>query len=273
MTKTMTEKINAPLVSLIISVYNRDDFLRLVLTSIEKQSCQDFELIVAEDGQHDAIARVVEEYSLQSKLSIKRLSQEDKGFRKNKILNQAVCASQGKILLFIDGDCILHNDYIATMLKYVKKGVCVFGRRVMLDEQLSKQLLSVGKVGKLSVLRILFSNSRHKEEAVRFPLFSSGKTRGLRGHSFCLTKADILAINGFDEDFNEPYFGEDTDVERRLKLAGVKLKCSRFAALQYHLYHNAGSRKVSWDISEKIYRQKAMIADPVCVNGLDKYLL
>jgi len=272
MTKAMTEKINAPLVSLMISVYNRDDFLHLVLASIEKQSCQDFELIVAEDGQHDSIARVVEEHSLQSKLSIKHLSQEDKGFRKNKILNQAVCASQGKILLFIDGDCILHKDYIATMLRHVKKGICVFGRRVMLDQQLSKQLLSVGKVGKLSVLRILFSNSRHKEEAVRFPLLRSGKTRGLRGHSFCLTKADMLAINGFDEDFNEPYFGEDTDVERRLKLAGVKLKCSRFAALQYHLYHNAGSRKVSWDISEKIFRQKAMITDPVCVNGLDKYL-
>ncbi len=272
MTKPKIEKNNRPLVSLIISVYNREDFLRLVLESIAKQSYQDFELIVAQDSQHDAVARVINEFSLQCKLPVKHLTQEDNGFRKNKILNQAVCASKGQVLLFIDGDCILHKDYIATMLRHVKKGICVFGRRVMLDQQLSKRLLSAGNGVKLSMLRILFSRSRHKEESIRFPLLKSRKTHGLRGHSFCLTKADLLAINGFDEDFCEPYFGEDTDVERRLKLAGVKLKCSRFAALQYHLYHDTGSRKDSWNISEQIFMKKMALVNPVCTNGLDKYL-
>lgn len=266
------EQGRRPLVSLVVSVYNRDDFLRVVLTSIAQQSSQNFELIIAEDGQHDVIAQVVSDFALQSHLSIKHLTQEDIGFRKNKILNQAICASEGQILIFIDGDCILHKYYVATMLRHVNKGLCLFGRRVMLGQKLSQQVLRQKGDLIINPLRILFSGSRHKEEAIRLPFLKSDKKTGLRGHSFCVAKADMFAINGFDEDFTEPYYGEDTDVERRLKLSGVRLRCSRFAALQYHLHHNAGDRTHAWNVSKQLFIRKSAVASPVCDSGLSQYI-
>ena len=40
------------------------------------------------------------------------LTQEDKGFRKNKILNEAIRTDKTGYMIFIDGDCIPHPDFI-----------------------------------------------------------------------------------------------------------------------------------------------------------------
>ena len=266
------EKSHKLRASLIISVYNCDDFLRAVLESIAQQSCQDFELIVAEDGQHDSIVKVITAFTLSHGIPVTHLTQPDMGFRKNKILNQVICVSEGQYLLFIDGDCLLHKHYVATMLRHVEKGLCLFGRRAMLDKKLSQKMLFQKSGLAISVARLLFSRSRHIEEGLYLPFLKSSKESGLRGHSFILDRRDIVAINGFDEDFTEPYFGEDTDIERRLKLAGVVFRCLRFSALQYHLYHDSGDRSRAWNISRHLYRKKSALMSPVCVSGLSQYI-
>jgi hypothetical protein len=68
------------------------------------------------------------------------------------------------------------------------------------------------------------------------------------GSNFSVAKADLEAINGFDELYDGPGCGEDSDVQYRLSLAGVIGKSLRNLAVQYHIYHPA--RKVSdtcWD--------------------------
>lgn len=57
------------------------------------------------------------------------------------------------------------------------------------------------------------------------------------GSNFSLEKKLIEGMNGFDENFIGPGYGEDTDVERRLRLFGAKVKSIRNLAVQYHLYH------------------------------------
>ena len=56
-------------VSLIISVYNRDDFLRLVLESVLRQNYPLKEVIITEDGECDPIKKVISEFSPRSNLS------------------------------------------------------------------------------------------------------------------------------------------------------------------------------------------------------------
>ncbi len=68
------------------------------------------------------------------------------------------------------------------------------------------------------------------------------KYRGLPGCNFYLYKKDILAINGFDERYEAPSIGEDTDVEFRLGLNGIKVKSLNHIAVQYHLYHKLQER-------------------------------
>jgi hypothetical protein len=55
-------------------------------------------------------------------------------------------------------------------------------------------------------------------------------------------KKDLLDINGFDERYEAPSIGEDSDVEFRLGLNGVKVKSLNHIAVQYHLYHKLQER-------------------------------
>jgi hypothetical protein len=46
-----------------------------------------------------------------------------------------------------------------------------------------------------------------------------------------------MNINGFDERYEAPSIGEDSDVEFRLRLNGIKIVSLNHIAVQYHLYH------------------------------------
>ena len=89
-------------VSLIISVYNDYTGLRCVLNSLLDQSDKEFEILIAHDSEDAFIQSILSSYSKQ--LSIRLLQQEDKGFRKNNILNKAIDQAKYLQLVFIDGD-------------------------------------------------------------------------------------------------------------------------------------------------------------------------
>jgi len=81
--------------------------------------------------------------------------------------------------------------------------------------------------------------------------------RGLLGCNFSLYKKDIIAINGFDERYEAPSIGEDTDVQFRLELNGVKVKSLNHIAVQYHLYHNLQERlQINIDLFEEVKKAK-----------------
>jgi hypothetical protein len=81
----------------------------------------------------------------------------------------------------------------------------------------------------------------------------------LLGCNFSLYKKDILAINGFDERYEAPSIGEDSDVEFRLGLNGVKVKSLNHIAVQYHLYHKLQERlQKNLDLFEEV--KKSSIA-------------
>jgi len=72
--------------------------------------------------------------------------------------------------------------------------------------------------------------------------FLNKKKRGLLGCNFSLFKKDMLAINGFDERYELPSIGEDSDVQFRLELNGVEIKSLNNIAVQYHLFHKLQDR-------------------------------
>lgn len=256
--------------SLIIAVYKRDDFLRLVFGSIQRQTFRNFEVIVAEDDKSAQIAELVAQFKDSTEVPVHHVRQADEGFCKNRILNRAVARACGEYLVFIDGDCILHRKFLQEYMRRARSGICLFGRRVMLGEDITRKLIERKTVGSVSFISILKSRSKHKEEGLYLPFLRSSRKTGIRGCNFCVGRGDLLAVNGFDEDFTEPYYGEDTDVARRLQLHGVILRCTRYATIQYHLHHDSGNRQRAWDASEKLYRMKSADHNPRCVNGIVK---
>ena len=101
-----------PETSVIISFYNKINYLKLVLAGFVNQSSKNFEIIIADDGSERQVVSELEQHSVYLPFQIKHVWHEDKGFRKNKILNRAVAASNSDYLIFVDGDCIPHKKFV-----------------------------------------------------------------------------------------------------------------------------------------------------------------
>ena len=238
-----------PKATVIAAFYNKIDYLLLVLAGFERQSERDFEFIVADDGSKQEIMKELEILSKEIPFPLLHLWQEDKGFRKNKILNKAIETVNSDYIIFIDADCIPHSHFVEEHISYSEKGSCLTGRRVNLSQKytqtLSPQKVKEGLIEKNNLTLIkdgLFGESFYVEKGFYFKnkllrkVFNK-KNRGLLGCNFSIYKEDMLNINGFDERYEAPSIGEDSDVQFRLELNGIKIFSLNHIAVQYHLYH------------------------------------
>jgi glycosyltransferase involved in cell wall biosynthesis len=241
-----------PKVTVIISFFNKIDYLRLVLAAFARQTFKEFEIIIADDGSKKEIVADLKAYAAALPL-LKHVWHEDVGFRKNKILNEAIMASSTDYLVFIDGDCIPHKDFVKDHFSNRKPGRILAGRRVNLSEAITKTI-TVEKIRKgypdfIDFVQIVWDafrgESTHIEKGLRLTLVNKlikKKNKTVLGCNFSLFKTDLIAVNGFDERYTAPCVGEDTDVEYRLRRNGIKVDSLNFSGIQYHLYHKRLSR-------------------------------
>jgi glycosyltransferase involved in cell wall biosynthesis len=240
--------------TVIAAFYNRLDYLKLVLAGFERQTEKIFELIIADDGSRADVVKEIEKIILSHSFPIKHVWQEDKGFRKNKILNKAITESESDYLIFIDADCVPHRSFIEGHLTFSTKTFSLTGRRVNLSEKitnlLSEKNVRNGFLEKNLFLLIkdgMFGKSFDVEKGFYFKNnfllnFFNRKSRGLLGCNFSSFKEDLVKVNGFDERYEAPSVGEDSDIQFRLELSGKKIKSINHAAVQYHLYHKLQER-------------------------------
>lgn len=255
-----------PKASVIISVYNRFDFLQLVLAGLEIQTEADFEVIISDDGSHDDFVNQLNSLRAKSPLRILHNWHPDTGFLKNRILNVSIKSAQGAQLIFLDGDCIPHPAFVAEHLALGGLGRCLAGRRIDISERLTRQLTpllihqgilqspltSLGQLGDFLARRTFhFMNGFY----VKSPLLRSyfnRKERGLLGANFSIMKTDLEAINGFDERYTAPTFGEDSDIEFRLRLNGISMIPVLNIAVTYHCHHKLLPRP---EANKSLYEQ------------------
>lgn len=240
--------------SVILAFYNRLDYLKLVLAGLERQTYKDFEIIIADDGSSKNVIEEIEKLSRALSFPLIHVWQEDKGFRKNKILNRAIVSSNSDYLIFIDADCVPHHEFVKEHISACKPKLCLTGRRVNLSEKITRQLtpknISEGYFENNYLILIedgIFGKSFDVEKGIYFKNkslrnFFNRKRRGLLGCNLSIHKEDMLIINGFDERYEAPSIGEDSDVEYRLNLCGVKIQSINNIAIQYHLYHKIQDR-------------------------------
>jgi glycosyltransferase involved in cell wall biosynthesis len=267
-----------PKISIVVAVYNKPESLRLVLAAYSRQSYKEFELIIADDGSGPAVKEIINEAQrLRYGFPIIHLWHEDKGWRKNTMLNNAIRTSATEYLVFTDGDCIPSKDFVLDHWNEREANNVLLGRRVESSERWSKALTMEAILsgefedyGWEELKDGFRGDSLRVEDGIRIPsklmrTLLLRNVRGMLGSNFSVAKKHLEAINGFDELYNGPGCGEDSDPQYRLSLIGVRGKSMRNLAIQYHIWHpRTIPSQACWNRFEEVKKT----ADPQCKTGL-----
>lgn len=234
--------------SVLLAVYNRLELIRRTLLGLSRQTCQDFEIIVCDDGSDREITNTLRSFEEKFKTRLVYVRQEHRGFRKCRILNEGILHSQSDYLIFLDSDCIPHHDFVNIHITRRKPGHFLVGRRLILGKSLTEQLsdddILSGKLEHLYYLFLHYSQLRHISAGLYISWLDQLRTPSLKlsGCNFSCFSSDMWKINGFDERFDTPGIGEDTDIDRRFRLVGLKPLSVKYSAVCYHQYHPSVER-------------------------------
>jgi len=233
--------------SLIIATYNWKEALELVLMSIENQRLKPFEVIIADDGSRTDTKQLIDYYREKFDFPLIHVWHEDKGFRLSEIRNKAIKQAKGNYIIQIDGDTILHKEFIRDHIKNARKGQFISGSRVLLCKSFSRELLTKKEFN----INLFSKNIRNNHYHLHLPLLSrflrkpsadvQEVIRSVRGCNMSFWKSDLLQINGYNEDM-VGWGREDSELSARLINLGLKKINLKFSAIQYHIYHPESSK-------------------------------
>ena len=258
--------------SLIITTYNRPDALLLVLRSIEGQITLPYEVIIADDGSTNDTKEVVTSFQEMSDIRVIHSWQADSGFRAAKSRNKAISQSNSDYIILIDGDVILHPEFINDHINNAQSSYFVQGSRVLLTQDKTKQALDQQKIN----FSLLSNGLKNRKNAIHSNslsrLFSNKKNtlRGIRSCNLAFFKQDFISVNGFNNEF-EGWGREDSEFIMRLLNRGINRKNIRFNAIQFHLWHHENKRD-SLEKNEAILQNTINNQIKWCDSGLKKFL-
>lgn len=202
-------------VSVIVPVYNCEEYIGATLDSIINQDFKNFEVIVIDDGSTDRSLEIINEKLSKSLISHQIIHQENSGVSSAR--NAGISKATGKYLVFIDGDDYVTGNHLSelyngksdfSMVQFIKKD----GDRLSTPYHFSKEFMSCEEFIK-------------KELNMEMP-FNFWQL---------MYKTSIIKDNGIQ--FNpDLIYGEDIDFALRALLYGEEVTISN-EATYYYLQH------------------------------------
>lgn len=269
-------------ITVIISTYNSEDWLRNVLESYRHQTHTNFDIIIADDGSKETTKQLIDSFKTNFPVKINHIWHEDQGYRRQRILNIAIMEAKHDYILMTDGDCIARPDFVATHAKYAEKGYFLSGGYCKLDTPTSKAitqkdielgncfdtkwLKDQGDLGTKQALKLTAGNTLAN---ILDTITPTGAT--FNNCNSSAWKDDLVNINGYDERMQ--YGGPDRELGERLVNLGVKTKQIRYKAICLHLDHPRGYKtKESLDRNlaiRKNSRDNKVIKTPYGIEKLN----
>lgn len=105
-------------VSIIIPVYNAELYLPRCIESILKQTFNDFEVILINDGSTDNSYFICKEYMNKDK-RIKLINQENRGVSYAR--NQGIAGALGDYIMFVDSDDTIEEDMVDYLYSLIRR--------------------------------------------------------------------------------------------------------------------------------------------------------
>ena len=233
--------------SLIITSYNQPNALALVFAGVLAQSHRLQEVVIADDGSEGDTVELVTAFADRAGFPVIFTTQEDRGFRKARALNTAIRKSRGQDILFLDGDCIPPRQWAHRHVAALRRGwdFATAGYVFMSLERtrgLTRECIRSARLDEeIHAEEHSDFHFIHRKELL-YGLLRKRKKPRILGGNWAVTRDALLAVNGFDENFE--HFGkEDSDIRNRLRNGGFKGRSLWDQNWVYHCSHDFDPRR------------------------------
>ncbi len=109
--------VSQPKISVILTVYNREEYLERCINSLLNQSCTDWELIAVDDGSTDNSYKILLDYQRENQ-NINLIKQKNQKLPLSR--NRGIGAALGKYITFLDSDDEYGKDHLAKRIQFMK---------------------------------------------------------------------------------------------------------------------------------------------------------
>jgi len=209
--------------SVIIGTYNQAPVIGKMAESLLRQTCQDFEIHLCDDGSTDGTREAFEKALhpiLKKRYTYHR--QENKGMRLARNVNHGIVAARGDYCVFVMGDSYLDERYLEVFRQFVRPTRILCGVRYQIVNGIGVDVDWRLKRGVIP------------QENVMLPKHPYNDTTG---NGLVVPTDALRRYGGWDETI-EGYGGDDTELVARLYFKGYTVHSIVDARL-YHHWHKA----------------------------------
>ncbi len=157
-----------PKVSLIVPVYNAENFLARCLDSICNQTFKDIEIICVNDGSTDNSLQILNEYS-QKDSRIIVIDKKNEGVSAAR--NDAIRKSTGEYVSFVDADDWLENDAVEVLYEAIKEKQVDVVRANYFKNKSDKEIVEIGDMCELENI-CMFSKDENFAKQIMCNMYS-----------------------------------------------------------------------------------------------------
>lgn len=112
--------ISNPLVSVVVPVFNTENYLKFTIDSVKAQTYSNWELILVDDCSSDQSVSIIEKESkLEPRIRLIR-NKTNSGALATR--NRGIAAAKGKYLCFLDSDDTFEPEKIKTQVEFMESG-------------------------------------------------------------------------------------------------------------------------------------------------------
>lgn len=255
---------NKPLVTVYILSYFYGEFIEEALRSVEKQTYNNIELIIVNDGAESLTREIcADKKKIRSVISYKYI-ENPKPIGLSAAANSALAKANGEFILRLDADDLLHECAISSMISVMKKDIDLIytgysyidrsGKNFGVDTQFHSSgngCLSSSPHGACCLIRtrVLRSIGGYSEEIGAQDGYELWLRAGLKGKSRYLD----LPLFQYRKHSSSLSFNKDKisnarmNILKKQKLSQGSYKCSRAIIMSYSSHYIDSDRRQAFD--------------------------